>query len=390
MAPIRVAIVGLSSSAKTAWASSAHLPYLLSDTGKAKYTIVALLNSSVQAAKAAIATYKLGDSVKAYGDPQSLAADPDVDLVVVNTRVDKHYETALPSVEAGKDVFVEWPLAHDAHHARVLAEKAQQAGGNTVVGLQGPLGPLPAKLKEVLASGRIGKVLSSEVRAFGGTNSRDSLPEGLKYFADLKVGGNLFTIGFGHFFDFFQSVLGDYATLHPSYIQVQRPEQKVLGADKNVLETVTSTSPDLIAVHGTLPASAYVSSKAILTIRVRRGPAFPGEQAFTWSIHGEKGEIRVVSPTTYGITIGSPEAPQSFEVHDFETDKVETVEWRFNEWQEELGFPARNIGAVYEEFARRKAEGKTIQGETKYATFDKAVRRHEQLDRLLKEAGFAI
>lgn len=110
MAPIRTAIIGLSSNAVTSWAANAHLPYLLSPEGQAKYRIVALLNSSAASAKRAIETFGLDATTRAYGDPEALAADPDVEFVVCATRVDTHYPTVLPSVRAGKDVFVEWPL----------------------------------------------------------------------------------------------------------------------------------------------------------------------------------------------------------------------------------------------------------------------------------------
>lgn len=195
---IRVALIGLSSTAKTAWASRAHLPYLLSPRGSAKYEIVALLNSSVAAARAAIETYHLPPHTRAYGDPAQLAADQDVDLVVCTTRVDKHYETVLDSVRAGKDVFVEWPLAQDAARARELAEAGEKAGGRSVVGLQGARAPLTKRLREVLDEGRIGKVLSVELRLFGGLSDREAVPESLSYFTQREVGGNIFTIGFAH------------------------------------------------------------------------------------------------------------------------------------------------------------------------------------------------
>ncbi|KAK4184462.1 hypothetical protein QBC35DRAFT_540093, partial [Podospora australis] len=294
-----------------------------SEKGKSKYTIVALLNSSVAAAKDAIAAYDLPSTVKAYADPTALAADPDVDLVICTTRVDKHYLTSFPSIEAGKDTFIEWPLAQDAHHARLLTEKAKEKGIKTLVALQGPLGPLPEKLREVLASGRIGKVLSSEVRAFGGINSRDSIPEGLKYFTDLKIGGNYFHIQLGDLSDFLQSVLGEATPLGASLLQIQRPSLKVTTDSSGaVLETVTSNTPDLIAFNATLSESSYVAKGASLGVRLRRGQAYPGDPALVWNIHGEKGEIRIVSPTTTLTTIGSPTDPQEFEIHDFESVEV--------------------------------------------------------------------
>ena len=198
MAPIRIGIIGLSSSATTSWASAAHLPYLLSPLGRSKYEIVALCNSSVDAARKAIAHYGLPAETRAFGNPEDIAADPNVQLVVVVTRVDKHYETARPSIVAGKDVFVEWPLADNIDRIQELAALAKEKNIRTVVGLQGRTARPYLKIREILASGRIGKVLSSEVRAYGGSISRDTLPSGLKYFTDRKVGGNPFTIGFGH------------------------------------------------------------------------------------------------------------------------------------------------------------------------------------------------
>lgn len=198
MAPIRTAIIGLSGTATTSWASAAHLPYLLSARGREKYQIVALCNSSVEAAKRAIEAFKLPPDTKAYGDPQAVADDKDIDLVVVSTRVDVHYSTALPSVKAGKSVFVEWPLAHDVAHAKELVEAAKVSGGRTLVGHQGREAPPIVKLRQLLEQGSIGKILSSEIRAFGGSVDREALLPGLKYFTDRSVGGNIVTIGVGH------------------------------------------------------------------------------------------------------------------------------------------------------------------------------------------------
>jgi hypothetical protein len=82
--PLRVAIIGLSASAKSSWAAEGHLSYLSSDLGRQSYTVTALCNSSVAAAEKAIAHFGLPSSTKAYGSPRDLAADPDIDLVVVS------------------------------------------------------------------------------------------------------------------------------------------------------------------------------------------------------------------------------------------------------------------------------------------------------------------
>lgn len=198
MTPIRVALIGLSQAAKTSWASQAHLPYLLSERGRSRYQIVALLNSSADAAQRAIEAYDLPATVKAYGSPQDLAADKDVDLVVCSTRVDIHYDSVKPSVEAGKNVYVEWPLAENVGRATELAELAKKSGSVTLIGLQSRVAPSVLKVKEVLQSGAIGKVLSSEVQAFTPGGGGNDISEGLGYFLDKKVGGNPVTIAFAH------------------------------------------------------------------------------------------------------------------------------------------------------------------------------------------------
>jgi len=118
-------------------------------------------------------------------------------------RVDRHAGSLLPSIQAGKDVFTEWPMEADLAKAKALAEAAEQHGSvRHIVGLQGRYNPLATKLRGMIASGAIGKVESSTVIAhsFGGA----SLPSSVDYFADKTVGGNPFTIVFSHSMEFVQ------------------------------------------------------------------------------------------------------------------------------------------------------------------------------------------
>jgi predicted dehydrogenase len=201
-APLRTALIGLSASAATSWASAAHLPGLLSEAGRSKLPIVALLNSSVSAAQAAIKTYNLPSTTKAYGSPEDLANDLDIDFVICNTRVDKHFSTILPSVKMGKDVYVEWPIAANPEEINTLVEAARKSGSRVSVGLQRRWTPVTVKVRELLKEGKggrtLGRLLSSDVRAFGATNDREILPESLKYFSERAVGGNSIVIGNGH------------------------------------------------------------------------------------------------------------------------------------------------------------------------------------------------
>lgn len=191
MAPIRVGIIGLS--AESGWAVMAHLPYFQKTS---KYKIVALCNSSVDRAKAAIAAHKLPEETKAYGSPQDLAVDPDVDLVVCSVHVTQHFDTIFPSVKAGKDVFCEWPLGATLEEAEKLDAAARESGSRTMIGLQGRGSTLLNKVKTLIAGEKIGKVLStSYVTAAYNGGLEES--EKYAYLAENK-GGNIGSIHFGH------------------------------------------------------------------------------------------------------------------------------------------------------------------------------------------------
>ncbi|KGQ08823.1 Galactose/lactose metabolism regulatory protein GA L80 [Beauveria bassiana D1-5] len=371
MAPIRTAIIGLSGNAISSWASIAHLPYLVSERSRSQYEIVALLNTSVESAQNSIKLFSLPPDTKAYGDPEDLARDPDVDLVVCATRVDAHYKATLPSVRAGKRAFIEWPLAQDAQPSH---------GTRTLVGHQGRVAPVLVKLKETLESRRIGKVLSSDARSFGGgTEGRDKLGARGAYFVDRAVGGNIYTIIFGHFFDGLQYVLGDLQH-GTAQFQLQRPDIKLVEPTGKVVDTIRSNVPDLIIVNGTLNGTETTQQGATVSLRFRAGEPFKGDPAFVWTINGEKGEIRLTSVNGPTFHAAADNKTVTLEVHDFETDQIEKIEWDWSGWEAELPMVARSIGTLYDRFARGLDDG--TDG---LPSFQTALHRHQQLEELLNQ-----
>lgn len=91
-----------------------------------------------------------------------LAKDRDIDLVVCSVRVDRHFETIGPSLKAGKDVFVEWPLGKSHAEAKELLRLKNEGNVKTaVVGLQARQAPVIRQLRDIIQSGKIGGVLSS-------------------------------------------------------------------------------------------------------------------------------------------------------------------------------------------------------------------------------------
>lgn len=387
MARIRIALIGLSSRAKTSWAAEAHLPYFLSDRGSTHYEIVALLNSSIASAAEARSHYGLNDSVRLFEDPEALARDPDIDLIVCNTRSDVHFPTVQPSLAAGKRVFVEWPLAESLDRAVELTQGHSLRQG--IIGLQCRHFPVIKKIKALLDSGTIGRILSSSVAAYGTVLPRDAYPETLDYFADRKVGGNPMTIGYAHMIDYVHDVLGEFESFQ-GRMQTQRPDLGSLASD-GTSKPLSSDVPDFVAVHGRLRRGRRpIVEDATLAVTFRQGPQFPGTPGFEWTINGEKGEIRVTTPGGPYLQPLVLDQPFYIKVHDHATDTVTDVAWDWENWQESLPLKARNTADVFEKYATwvesgEKADPSELPEEDQWPTLDDSMVRMREIGELFSQ-----
>ncbi len=138
MAPIRVGIIGLAATSNVSmtgsWGVTSHLRSILALSKE--YDIVAVANSSVESAQRSIDFHKLPSTTKAYGNPEDIAADPNVDLVVVSVEVTKHAFLVKPAIAHKKALFVEWPLGANVAQAEELTKLAAANSIKTMVGLQ--------------------------------------------------------------------------------------------------------------------------------------------------------------------------------------------------------------------------------------------------------------
>jgi predicted dehydrogenase len=91
-------------------------------------------------------------------DLDDLLRDDDLDAVVVATPVPTHAPLARRVLEAGKDAFVEKPLALTGEDANALAALADAGGRVLMVDHLLVYHPAVAKLKELVDEGRLGQV----------------------------------------------------------------------------------------------------------------------------------------------------------------------------------------------------------------------------------------
>jgi len=168
MSATKVGFVGLSA---TGWASVALAPGLLRID---KFTLTAVSTTSEASAVASAKKYseELGHTVKPfYGDTSHIAGDPDVDLVVVSVKAPVHKATVMPVIEAGKDLFVEWPGGVGLEEASAIAEAARKKGVRTMVGLQGRHAPSIKKVK------RYPSYRGTNAQTYEKRSKRSSIPE---------------------------------------------------------------------------------------------------------------------------------------------------------------------------------------------------------------------
>ncbi|KAM3070495.1 hypothetical protein ACMFMG_010318 [Clarireedia jacksonii] len=291
MSIIRVGIIGVGATTESgpgAWGATAHLPALLASP---RYKVVAIANSSVESAKASIQFHNLDSSIKAYGSVDDIAQDPEIDVAVVSIWVSKHYAVTKQLILAGKDVYLEWPLGANTAEDEKLADLAKLHNVKTIVGSQGRSNTLTVRVKELVASGKLGKIVSSTVSgSFLGLASH-SFPARASYYMSKDSGGDSLSIFVGHFLDSFIHVLGNFTSLH-SITKIAYPTLDLIGPDGEVVErNFPRTAPDHVFVHGTLESDAIVS----IDYREPGGPSASGV-GLRWIITGTEGEIELTTP----------------------------------------------------------------------------------------------
>ncbi|AKB23603.1 Myo-inositol 2-dehydrogenase [Methanosarcina sp. MTP4] len=108
---------------------------------------------------------------KPFTDYKEMFAEGlDAVSVVVPTKL--HKQVVLDALEAGLHVLVEKPIADSIENADLMIEAAEKAGKILMVGHIERFNPAVIKLKEIMESGVLGKVVSISTRRVGPYNPR--------------------------------------------------------------------------------------------------------------------------------------------------------------------------------------------------------------------------
>lgn len=143
--PIRLGVVGLGR------AAMASLPAVLAHPG---YVLVAVTDRD--AGRARQFAWDVGCT--AHADLAQLAADDEVEAVYVATPHEFHADDVVTVASAGKHVLVEKPMALSLPQCRAMVEAADRHGVHLLVGPTHGADQLTLLLRELVASGRYGRL----------------------------------------------------------------------------------------------------------------------------------------------------------------------------------------------------------------------------------------
>ncbi|MBE6481596.1 MAG: Gfo/Idh/MocA family oxidoreductase [Actinomyces ruminicola] len=113
---------------------------------------------------------------RAYADYHELLADPEVEVVSIASPNFLHEEMALAAVEAGKPFWIEKPMGTSAEQSRRIAQAAEAADLATCVGFNYRHVPAIEYMRELIRTGRLGRITNARVWFIADYNSSPRSP----------------------------------------------------------------------------------------------------------------------------------------------------------------------------------------------------------------------
>ena len=105
-------------------------------------------------------------AARSYADWRDLIADPEINAVYIATPVSLHAEQTIAAAEAGKHVVCEKPMALDLAECDRMIAACEANGVKLGVAYYRRFYPAIIRLKEIIASGEIGRPVLVEANAF--------------------------------------------------------------------------------------------------------------------------------------------------------------------------------------------------------------------------------
>ncbi|WP_254074094.1 Gfo/Idh/MocA family protein [Burkholderia sp. S171] len=349
---IRVGVIGLGH-----WSEYGHLPSLklLPD-----YELTAVYSRSQEKAASLVARHGFKYAAATL---QELVSHPEVDLVLVLTPAFQHEEGVRAAIEAGKDVYCEWPLTPSTVLSNELLALADKAGVRTIVGLQRRLNPGYRYVRDLLDQGEIGEIRSVRLHVSVEYFQRER-PASLYYTIPEANFSSLLSIYGGHFLDALFSTMVGYP-LSLSALTVNQFKEITLVETG---ETLPHSSPDQVVLAGTF------ANGAVLSVHLEAGKR--NNFGMQIDITGSKGDLKISNTTSFGDTFNRIEIARG----DAQPLSALAIPAEYD-WLPpgELGASVVELANLYAAHARDVKSGSTLA-----PTFVDAIRMHELIEQIVE------
>jgi predicted dehydrogenase len=329
-------------------------------TGLPETELYAVCTAHADTAQAAADKYGVKH---AYSDIKAMGADPQVEAALIAVRVPAHYALSRDALEAGKPVYCEWPLGRDTKEAEALAALARRKKLVTMVGLQRRASPAYLYLRELVAGGYVGQVLSVNMTLMGsGVLTRTS---DRTWQRDAKLGANPLTITFGHAIDAVCMVVGELTEVS-ALVSTRVPQ----WFETDTKKYVDTTAPDNIMIQGRLENGAVISAN--VGVQPYHG------SGYRFEIYGRDGTLMMIGGGEAGQEanrriVGGKKDDKELK----ELPVPERLKWVPEAVRKEGR--AYDVGQMWVNFATAIRAGKGVEPD-----FDHAVRRHRMLDAIVR------
>lgn len=252
--------------------------------------------------------------IRSYDTSAELLDDAEVELLVVNTPNNTHFEYARQALLAGKHVLIEKPAATSYEEAKELFNLGKQLGKKVLIYQNRRWSSDFLSARQMIESGRLGQIIELHLRF---DRYRDFI--GPKAFKETPVPGSgiLYDLG-AHLLDQAISLYGkplrafktlgkyrpgslvdDYAHVHLQY-----PHQV------NVFVTLSMLAADPqpgIVIHGT--RGSYIKSFCDTQEDQLQGGMRPADEGFGLEPQGKEGRLTTISAEGKKITELIPSLP---------------------------------------------------------------------------------
>lgn len=190
------------------WARYGHIPALKSLNDK--YVIRGIWSRKQE--KADKLAKELG-AEKGYSNLDEMLKQDDIDLYLVLTPGPTHATISRKVIEAGKNVYTEWPLATTLSEAEELRDLAKEKDVRTMIGMQRNVAPSARYLRDLIQKQNyVGEIYNVNLR-LGIDAFNEVAHEGSTWYTEKDSFTDPLTIYAGHFSRLLFSLVGEPKSL---------------------------------------------------------------------------------------------------------------------------------------------------------------------------------